>query len=375
MATPGRLLAPGEPEKAKVPKKEKVSIPSLISEGEKRIRIELEDKSKAEKYVTKWNDLVASVASVVEGSIKNYKGKEREEKFITSVLGALISNVKIKYGQSREDSLFESLDTKEFDCDTSIFLIYDIARKLQINMEMIAVTGHALIKTNNFFFETTTGEYYALAELSKRYPNNLVILNPNQIQYFSYHQRGLLYFKKGKYAEAIDDYNRAIQLCSKHADVYLNRGAANYKKGNHKEAIADFNKAIRLNPTDTYAYNNLAVMYETTGDYVKAIITHTTAIEIEEKSAKGADACIRQATIDDKKGNYYSAITYYSSAIKRIQGNITHYNNRSFAYLRKGDSDKAANDQITVLRLKQKEATLTMLEHLFSIKKEIMLNL
>ena len=56
--------------------------------------------------------------------------------------------------------------------------------------------------------------------------------------------RGLTLGKVGNHQEAINAYNKAIQLNPKDAEAYGNRGVAYSKLGNYQQAIKDYNKAI-----------------------------------------------------------------------------------------------------------------------------------
>src|SRR5690606_14690684 len=64
----------------------------------------------------------------------------------------------------------------------------------------------------------------------------------------AYHSRGLDYFKKGMYEEAIAEFTKAIEINPKYALAYINRGAAYSRKGQHDQAIVDYTRAIEINP-------------------------------------------------------------------------------------------------------------------------------
>ena len=65
--------------------------------------------------------------------------------------------------------------------------------------------------------------------------------------------RGLKYFAKGEYAEAIEDFNIAIELDPDNAGAYFNRGSAYFKKREFANAIVDLDKAIALDPPNQRA--------------------------------------------------------------------------------------------------------------------------
>ena len=54
--------------------------------------------------------------------------------------------------------------------------------------------------------------------------------------------------KEKKYKEALDRYNKAIEIDSNNAVFYSNRAAANYKLGDFANAIKDSNSALKIDP-------------------------------------------------------------------------------------------------------------------------------
>ena len=61
-----------------------------------------------------------------------------------------------------------------------------------------------------------------------------------------FHFSGIENSKRGEYKNAIKDYNQAIRLNPKDAEVYFNRGMAKGNSSQYQDAIADFDTAIRL---------------------------------------------------------------------------------------------------------------------------------
>lgn len=76
--------------------------------------------------------------------------------------------------------------------------------------------------------------------------NKALELNPRSAEIFS--NRGIIWFYMGKYDLAIDDYDKALGIDPHCAKAYTNRGAAWFCKGNHDLAISDYNKALEIDP-------------------------------------------------------------------------------------------------------------------------------
>jgi tetratricopeptide (TPR) repeat protein len=135
----------------------------------------------------------------------------------------------------------------------------------------------------------------------------------------AYLNRGLEYFDKGHYDQAVSDYSASINLDARNADVYNNRGNAYQAKRDYDRAIGDFDTAIALNPRHALAYNNRGIAYA-------------------------------------NKGKFDLAITSYDGAIGLDPGYAGAYNNRGYAYARKGAYDRAVDDFTTAIALNPQDA-------------------
>lgn len=68
--------------------------------------------------------------------------------------------------------------------------------------------------------------------------------------------RGNARARQGKIEEALQDYNRAIELDPMAADPHLNRGAVYETQGRFEEALKDYDVVLKTNPEDPAAWNN-----------------------------------------------------------------------------------------------------------------------
>ena len=62
----------------------------------------------------------------------------------------------------------------------------------------------------------------------------------------AYNNRGVVYYKQGKFDEAIADYTQAIRIDPNFALTYSDRGNAYDEQGDKAKAEADFAKAKEL---------------------------------------------------------------------------------------------------------------------------------
>jgi Tfp pilus assembly protein PilF len=63
---------------------------------------------------------------------------------------------------------------------------------------------------------------------------------------FAFNNRGAMWFEKGEYAKAIQDFTEAIRLDPQNADTFDMRGQAWEKKGEANKADKDFAEAKRI---------------------------------------------------------------------------------------------------------------------------------
>ena len=84
-----------------------------------------------------------------------------------------------------------------------------------------------------------------------------------------------------EYEEAINDYDKAIELYSNDVSFYYIRGLINVELGKYEEAINDYDEAIELDPDNSYCYCNREVAYEKMGEYEEAINDYNKAIELD----------------------------------------------------------------------------------------------
>ncbi|HXT83995.1 MAG TPA: tetratricopeptide repeat protein [Verrucomicrobiae bacterium] len=80
--------------------------------------------------------------------------------------------------------------------------------------------------------------------------------------------------------EAIECYNKALEINPQNADAYNNKGLSLYYIGNNNEAIECYNKALEINPQNADAFFNKAQALSTLEKYSEAIEYYNKALEI-----------------------------------------------------------------------------------------------
>jgi tetratricopeptide (TPR) repeat protein len=118
--------------------------------------------------------------------------------------------------------------------------------------------------------------------------------------------------RQGKYDEAIQAYDKAIQT-DNDVGALFNKGFVLNKLRRYDEAIKAFNKYIQINPEDAFAWSYKGSALDNLGNYAEAIKAHDKAIKIDPKNAL---AWTNKGSTLDNLGNYAEAIKAYDKAIK-----------------------------------------------------------
>ena len=169
---------------------------------------------------------------------------------------------------------------------------------------------------------------------------DVLISHPESLR--AHFNRGVAYADKGRYAEAIADFTKAIQLNPDVPDHYKVRGDAYRKIGKFEQAIADYNKVIELVPNNALTYFDRACAYDSKGDFNKAVHDYTMAIEIDPRNS--IKAYNNRGSIYYLRGDFDLAIADYNKIIEMRPGFAKAYNDRAAAYLQKKEYDKSRRD-------------------------------
>ena len=116
-----------------------------------------------------------------------------------------------------------------------------------------------------------------MANRSNYYPRTLR-LQSWEVQYY---KKGLDHGKLEKYQEAIENFNKAIELDPNSVAFYFARGDVYEILKKYEEAINDYDEAIELDPDNSYCYCNRGIAYEKMGEYQEAINDYNKAIELD----------------------------------------------------------------------------------------------
>ncbi|MBI5452891.1 tetratricopeptide repeat protein, partial [Candidatus Gottesmanbacteria bacterium] len=95
---------------------------------------------------------------------------------------------------------------------------------------------------------------------------------------------GWIYRRQGKLTEAVEAFNKAIELNPQNDRAYAELGWIYRKQGKLTEAVEALNKAIELNPQNDWAYSELGWIYSEQGKLTEAVETLNKAIEFNPQN-------------------------------------------------------------------------------------------
>jgi tetratricopeptide (TPR) repeat protein len=168
----------------------------------------------------------------------------------------------------------------------------------------------------------------------------------------AYNSRGTMFFKKGQYEKAYDDFIQGIKIGYADKHIFKNQAyfhtdllhaivnLANVQDalGKKEDAIATLKKAIELNPYYADPYFNLGTIYYSLGEKDKAVALFKMAIE---KEPNNPGAYYALGAIYDHAGNKEESLKWYWKATEIDSTYVEAYNNLASIYAEKGQTDKA----------------------------------
>ncbi|WP_286032707.1 tetratricopeptide repeat protein [Brachyspira pilosicoli] len=199
------------------------------------------------------------------------------------------------------------------------------------NIEISNLLNSAYQAYNNKEYDTSINYYNKIIKMTDNLLNGYDKNSEEYSKYknicsMAYNNRGTAKKDLGLYEEAIEDYDKAIELNPNYPDTHYNIGIAKSNLGLYEEAIKDFNKAIGLNPNYSKAYNNRGNARSNLKQYKEAIEDYDKAIELNANYSNTYDN-MRLSKTD--LGLYEEAIKEYDKDIELNTNYSKYYFNRA----------------------------------------------
>jgi tetratricopeptide (TPR) repeat protein len=168
-----------------------------------------------------------------------------------------------------------------------------------------------------------------------------------------YYAEGVRQFEQGKYDEAIDSFNKAIQQNPKLVDAYHYRGQAYYQTKRFENAIQDYNKVLQIAPQNAEAYHHRGQAYISSGKNDEAIADYTQAINLKPDFAA---AYSDRAQAYKAQGKEALALKDLNQALKYDPGQAEGFYQRGISHQRLDQHTQAIADFSQTLQLNPKHA-------------------
>ena len=101
-----------------------------------------------------------------------------------------------------------------------------------------------------------------------------------ETDHYLFCNRGYIRLRQGQFAEALQDFERALNLAPDTALYLNNRGAVHELLGNLEQALADCSRAIEIDPNFPYGYASRGSAYFLMGEFNKALADFDKSAEL-----------------------------------------------------------------------------------------------
>ncbi|ACL05116.1 Tetratricopeptide TPR_2 repeat protein [Desulfatibacillum aliphaticivorans] len=198
-------------------------------------------------------------------------------------------------------------------------------------------------------FSESKGRHLAAIEQYTRY----LEMNQNSPEYAApaLNNRGTLYWVLGRYDEALQDFDKAVDMQPDSALNYINRGNVYADMGDVERAIEDYNQAITLDPNNGLAYSNRGLAWSSLKRFDQAIPDLDKAIAFGHEGVY--KSLMKRGVIRYGTKDYNGAVEDFSRVIKMHPGFTEAYYFRGLAYQQLNEAEKAQTDLQTAMDLQK----------------------
>jgi tetratricopeptide (TPR) repeat protein/predicted ATPase len=164
----------------------------------------------------------------------------------------------------------------------------------------------------------------------------------------AFERRGESHRLAERFDEALNDFNRAIELNPGDAWAIGSRGQVYAAKDCFHEALTDFDRAVELNPGYAWAISSRGETYRLMGRFDEALTDFSRAIELDPSYAW---AISHRGETYREMGRFDEALTDFNRAIELDPSDAWAIGSRGQVYLAKGRYDQALNDLTQAIEL------------------------
>lgn len=150
----------------------------------------------------------------------------------------------------------------------------------------------------------------------------------------SWHDKGNQDLQVGRYASAIDCFDKALAINPKSALVWRDKGMALSRSENRAAGIECYTRSLELNRFDEIAWFNKGTSLQRLGRPAEAVACFDKALEIEPSDA---DIWCNKGFALQSLGRTAEELHCYEEALKRNSGHVEAWLNRGCTLAREGD--------------------------------------
>jgi len=214
------------------------------------------------KVVTDYSD-VLSEPSRFEGLLKDIYGSENKKEIflLTTALKAKITDIRgcNIYDNDTESKIYSMITRLSSDFgleDRSAAWVtiawsigFDLMTEVEYDNLVNGTKAENYSMLSKHVAHMDTG--IAQAEISKSNPiSNLLMVNATNLKQL--YENGILLHNQGKFAEALECYDKALAIDPRNSNVLSNKGLSLHNQGKFAEALECYDKALALNSQDEF---------------------------------------------------------------------------------------------------------------------------
>jgi len=248
---------------------------------------------------------------------REFGTKKHHYEYINKIINRAIYNIDVKKKYTTEEAikilatidlilkdegfkfrnnllLSKGLDTKIIDCDNYCTLYTAIAEVLKLPIIPVYAPNHSFIRFNfkdgsYLNWECTEGKHYSNAWYIKKLNISsksisqgvyLISLTRNEFLAVEFNNIGAHLMLQKKYTNAIQIFNKAIEMYPRFSSAYHNRGTSYYAIKMKKEAFLDLHTALGLDPMRASTHNSVGDIFFDLKEYNKALSHFNKSIKL-----------------------------------------------------------------------------------------------
>lgn len=162
------------------------------------------------------------------------------------------------------------------------------------------------------------------------------------------------FLDSGRYEEALQLYNRAIEIEKDSVPSWVNRGNALLSLKRHQEALESYNQAIALRPNKNEAWYNRGNALSALGRYEEAIRSYNESIVIDPNKF---EAWINKGIALTKLQRYQEGLASYDQAISINPNFAAVYYNQACNYALQKQVDLAVESLAKAIKIDRQKYT------------------